>query len=94
MKGEIQRNEDGTVTLTLHLSEEEARELDSPLDDEIPVHPSLFGAGQDYCAVCTDGFHRGRSHSVRARSRVGAAMQAFTLCNGAFSLREGRCGPG
>jgi hypothetical protein len=89
MTGDITTHDDGSLTLVLKLSPEEARELESPLHDEEPVHRSL-SSGRDYCVTCREGFYRGRREVVRAPSAAAAALKAFGICHAAFSLEPKR----
>jgi hypothetical protein len=86
MRGEVEHHEDGSVTLTIHLSEGEARELESPMHDEVPIHPSLTGGAKEFCVTCTEGFFRGRRTRVRADSAALASIQAMGICQSAFSV--------
>jgi hypothetical protein len=87
MKGGVEHHDDGSLTLTLQLSEAEALELETPLHDEEPVHPSLSDGAREYCVTCTEGFHRGRRTRVRADNAALAALQALAICQAGFAVR-------
>jgi hypothetical protein len=86
MKGRVERHEDGSLTLTLRLSEAETLELESPMHDDVPLHPSLGSGAREFCVTCTEGFHRGRRVRVRADSTALAAVQALGICGAAFTV--------
>jgi hypothetical protein len=86
MKASVERHDDGSLTLTLRLSEAEALELETPLHDEEPVHPSLSDGAREYCVTCTEGFHRGRRTRVRADTAALAALQALAICQAGFTV--------
>jgi hypothetical protein len=87
MRGEVTHHEDGSLTLVIHLNEAEARELEPPMQDDVPVHPSLTGGAKEYCVTCTEGFFRGRRTRIRADNAALAAVQAVEICRAAFSVR-------
>lgn len=86
MRGSVERHEDGSLTLTLRLSEAEALELEPPTHDDVPLHPSLSSGAREYCVTCTEGFNRGRRVRVRADSAALAAVQAAGICGAAFTV--------